>query len=115
MLLKLQRKYKDGWTAEQRSEADAKVKALSDATTIKTFVRRSGSSATARYKSVYGNESVPKGYDVDHIIDLQLGGADDIFNMNPLDMSVNRSLGVQIKNAIKNYPNGTVFGKLTIS
>lgn len=40
--------------------------------------------------------------------------ADDILNMNPLDMSVNRSLGVQIKNAIKDYPDGTVFGQFTI-
>ncbi|MBP3609651.1 MAG: hypothetical protein J6J42_04875 [Lachnospiraceae bacterium] len=53
-------------------------------------------------------------YDVDHTIDLQLGGADDIVNRNPLNMSVNRSLGVQIKNAIKDYPDGTVFGQSTI-
>lgn len=35
-------------------------------------------------------------------------------NMNPLDRSVNRSLGAQINNAIKKYPDGTVFGKFTI-
>ena len=51
---------------------------------------------------------------LDHTIDLQLGGADDILNMKPLDMSVNRSLGVQIKNAIKKYPDGTEFGKFKI-
>ena len=107
-------KYKDGWTAAQKAEADAKVKALSDATTVKTPANRGGTSASSRYKSAYGKSSVPSGYDVDHTIDLQLGGADDILNMNPLDMSVNRSLGVQIKNAIKDYPDGTVFGKFTI-
>lgn len=107
-------KYKDGWTATQKAEADAKVRALSDAETIKTSVNRSGTSAASRYKSAYGDASVPSGYDVDHTIDLQLGGADDILNMNPLDMSVNRSLGVQIKNAIKLYPDGTVFGQFTI-
>ena len=107
-------KYKDGWTAAQKAEADAKVKALSDATTEKTPANRGGTSASSRYKSAYGKSSVPSGYDVDHTIDLQLGGADDILNMNPLDMSVNRCLGVQIKNAIKDYPDGTVFGQFTI-
>ena len=102
-------KYKEGCTAEQKPEADAKVKALSDATTVKTPANRGGTSASSRYKSAYGKSSVPSGYDVDHTIDLQLGGADDILNMNPLDMSVNRSLGVQIKNAIKDYPDGTLF------
>lgn len=38
----------------------------------------------------------------------------DILNMKPLDMSVNRSLGAQIQNAIKSYPDGTVFGQFTI-
>jgi len=107
-------KYKSGWSGAQKSEADIKVKALSEATTIKTAAKRSGTSAAARYKSAYGTSSVPGGYDVDHTIDLQLGGADSILNMNPLDMSVNRSLGVQIKNAIKDYPIGTEFGKFTI-
>lgn len=57
---------------------------------------------------------MPQGKDVDHTIDLQLGGADDILNMNPLDMSVNRSLGKQIQNQIKDYPYGTDFDKFTI-
>lgn len=33
---------------------------------------------------------------VDHFIDLQMGGADGSLNMNPLDMSVNRSLGPRV-------------------
>ena len=44
--------------------------------------------------------------DVDHVIDLQLGGADDILNMNPLEMSVNRSLGAQIGNQIRGLEPG---------
>jgi hypothetical protein len=107
-------KYKDGWSVAQKAEADAKLKALTEANTVKTPATRSGTSASSRYKSSYGNDSVPRGYDVDHTIDLQLGGVDDILNMNPLDMSVNRSLGVQIKNAIKDYEVGTVFDKFTI-
>jgi hypothetical protein len=63
-------------------------------------------------KTIY--YSVPSGYDVDHVIDLQLGGADGILNMNPLDKSVNRSLGTQLSNEIKDYDIGTSFGKFTI-
>ena len=107
-------KYKEGWTDIQKAEADAKVKALSEATTVKTPAKRSGTSAASRYKSAYGKESIPSGYDIDHTIDLQLGGADEILNLNPLDMSVNRSLGTQIKNKIKDLPIGTVFGEFTI-
>lgn len=107
-------KYKDDWTAAQRAEADAKVKALSKAKTVKTNVNRKGTSASSRYKSAYGKDSIPKGYDIDHTIDLQLGGIDDIINMKPLDLSVNRSLGKQIQSIIEKYPDGTVFGKFTI-
>ena len=70
-------KYKDGWTAEQKAQADAKVQALSEAYTVKTEVKRKGTAATT-YKATNGANSVPSGYDVDHTIDLQLGGADDI-------------------------------------
>ena len=107
-------KYKDGWTDAQKLEADAKVKALTEAKTVKTKPTRSGTSASSRYKSAVGSDSVPKNYDVDHTIELQLGGADDILNMNPLDRSVNRSLGSQIRHQIKDYPYGTEFGVFKI-
>ncbi|SCY74938.1 HNH endonuclease [Butyrivibrio sp. INlla14] len=107
-------KYKEDWTPQQRAEADAKVKALSEAETVKTPVDRKGTSASAKYKSEYGDQSVPEGYDVDHTIDLQLSGPDNPENMNPLDKSVNRSLGSQIYHAIKEFVDGTVFGNSTI-
>ncbi|EPR10527.1 HNH endonuclease [Ruminiclostridium papyrosolvens] len=69
---------------------------------------------SSRYKKANGQDSVPKEKDVDHTVDLQLGGADDILNMNPLNSSVNRSLGSQIQNKIKNDPIGTKYGKYTI-
>lgn len=50
----------------------------------------------------------------DHIIDLQLGGNKSIDNLAPLSQSANRCLGVQIKNAIKKYPVGTVIGNFII-
>ena len=107
-------KYKKSWSDAQRAEADAKMKALSEAKTVKTSVKRGGTAASSRYKSAYGNKAIPKGYDIDHTIDLQLGGKDDIRNMNPLDKSVNRSLGVQIRNKIKDYPIGTEFDNFKI-
>ncbi len=107
-------KYKEGWTPEQKIYADQKVKALTEANTVKTNPKRSGS-ASKKYKNVYGDNSIPEKHDIDHTIDLQLGGIDDVTNMNPLDLSVNRSLGSQIYNQIKNYPIGTKFGKFTIS
>jgi hypothetical protein len=47
-------------------------------------------------------------------IDLQLGGADEIFNMKPLDFSVNRSLGSQIGWQIRGARPGTCVGSVRI-
>jgi filamentous hemagglutinin len=105
-------KYKDGWTAAQRAAADAKVAALNDADLVVTPVQRAGTSAASRYRSAGG--VVSRGADVDHTIDLQLGGADDILNMNPLDYSVNRSLGAQIANQIRGLEPGTRICSLSI-
>ncbi|GAB3933048.1 hypothetical protein GCM10029976_039840 [Kribbella albertanoniae] len=91
--------YKPGWSAAQRAAADAKVAALNNARLVVTKVERAGS-ASRRYKAA-GN-SVPDKHDVDHVIDLQLGGADNILNMNPLHLSVNRSLGKQIQLQLAN-------------
>lgn len=77
-----------------------------------TLVERSGTSAASRYK-VAGN-SVPTGADVDHVIDLQLGGADAITNMSPLNASVNRSLGAQIACQLSGMPVGTVIRSVSI-
>ena len=54
-------KYKESWTAAQKSEADAKIKALTEANTVKTPATRRGTSASSRYKSAYGKNSVPQG------------------------------------------------------
>lgn len=104
--------YKEEWTPEQRAQADAKCKALSDADTVKTDVagKRNGTK-TSRYRK---DNAIPSNQDVDHTIDLQLGGPDDAINMNGLDKSVNRSLGKQINNLIKDLPEGTVLGKFTM-
>lgn len=104
--------YKEEWTPEQRAQADAKCKALSDADTVKTDVagKRNGTK-TSRYRK---DNAIPSNQDVDHTIDLQLGDPDDAINMNGLDKSVNRSSGKQINNLIKDLPDGTVLGKFTM-
>lgn len=102
-------KYKEGWSATQRAAADTKVGALNDAASNGglrvTQVERSGTSAASRYRSAGG--TVPRGADVDHTIDLQIGGLDDIANMSPLDLSVNRSLGSQIMWQLRGVEPGT--------
>ncbi|OJH42805.1 hypothetical protein [Cystobacter ferrugineus] len=108
-------KYKEDWTPEQRAQADQKVEHLNniqDKRVVKN-PQRSATSASSKYKKE-GN-TVPKDHDVDHMHDLQLGGADEVLNMNPLDKSVNRSLGSQIHHQIKNLPEGTRVGKISIS
>ncbi|MFF4198307.1 polymorphic toxin-type HINT domain-containing protein [Nonomuraea sp. NPDC001831] len=106
-------KYKPGWDASQRAAADAKVAALNaDGNLTVTTVQRAGTSAASRYKKA-GN-SVSSGEDVDHTKDLQLGGADNVSNMNPLNFSVNRSLGAQIGNQLRGVPVGTHVCRVTI-
>ncbi|MBC6451700.1 RHS repeat-associated core domain-containing protein [Actinokineospora xionganensis] len=95
----LELKYKASWTDAQRAAADAKVAALNGTTMVVTKVKRDPKSAADRFKAA-GNE-IPDGADVDHKQDLQLGGADEVSNMWPLDLSVNRSLGPQIAQQIK--------------
>ncbi|MDE2595235.1 MAG: HNH endonuclease [Sphingomonadales bacterium] len=104
--------YKPGWSAAQRAEADLKVQMLTEGDTVVTQSTRSGTSAASRYRSA-GNQIAP-GNDIDHVIDLQLGGSDTVSNMLPLNSSVNRSLGAQIQHQIKNLPQGTVVNRVTI-
>ena len=106
-------KFKPDWTAEQRQAAIKKIKALTEAGTFKEMTPRKGS-ASKRFKGEHGDDSVPAKHDVDHIIELQLGGADDLCNMEPLCRSVNRSFGAQIKNLLKDLPEGAKINKFTI-
>ncbi|WP_406177937.1 ricin-type beta-trefoil lectin domain protein [Streptomyces sp. NBC_00996] len=98
----LELKYKKSWDEDQIAAADRKVAALNtagaDGKLVVTKVERSGSAADMWRRA--GNETV-EGSDIDHIIELQLGGADDVGNMIPLNSSVNRSIGSQISRQLK--------------
>lgn len=105
-------KRKDIWNEIQMSQATRKARDLSRAGTVKTKPGDRNGSASKKYKDEYGPDSVPDGYDVDHVIDLQLGGIDHVCNMRPLDASVNRSMGAQIHYLIKDLPEGTRIGNV---
>ena len=104
----LRLKYDPAWTAAQRKAADEKVKAIWEAgqrgELKKTLSQRDSTSASSRYKKAGG--SVPDGHDVDHTIELQLGGSDDLSNMKPLDIAVNRSIGRQIEAQLRDLDYG---------
>lgn len=106
-------KYKTTWSVAQKLEADQKVAALNAATLTKSPAMRGSRSAAAQWDGT--GASRPSGYDVDHIVDLQLGGLDDLGNMWLLNSSVNRSLGSQIAYQIKTLPIGSRIGNISIS
>lgn len=58
----------------------------------------------AQWEAVMG--PVPEGWEVDHIIDLQLGGADDLSNAQLVRKPVNRSSGARTGNALRGVPKG---------
>jgi hypothetical protein len=85
---------------------------VNDVTTVVTQADRKGTaSAVGRYRK---EAQIPAGSDIDHVIDLQLGGSKSFDNLGPLDASVNRSLGRQIQNEIKDLSIGTKVDRVTI-
>jgi RHS repeat-associated protein len=109
-------RYGEDWTPQMRAAADAKVAALNRAAETQGLVRtkpqRAGRNVD-RYRKA-GNEIDTSEFDVDHIVDLQLGGADDVSNMSALFRGVNRSLGPQIYHQIKDLPVGTRITRVLI-
>ena len=107
--VQLQLRYKEGWNPTQIAAADNKVAALNSAAEngdlSVTAVERGGTSASSMFRSAGGE--IPNGSDVDHVLDLQLGGANDISNLSPLDASVNRSLGAQVACQIRGLAAGS--------
>ncbi|MDI9590534.1 MAG: T7SS effector LXG polymorphic toxin [Acidobacteriota bacterium] len=105
-------KFKDGWTEAQRQEALAKCQALSEADTRYTTDLPERTYTRQRYINEGG--IVGPTQDMDHLIDLQLGGSDEFSNLHGLDRSVNRSLGSQIHNQLVNMQPGQRIGEVTI-
>jgi hypothetical protein len=106
----------NGWTKAQRQAADQKTRALARAGAQGNLrktksVRETG--ARAKYEKATGTK-IPKDQHIDHIVDLQVGGADDIANMKPLDQQVNQVLGGQISAFLKNLDYGTPITSVAI-
>jgi hypothetical protein len=108
----LRLRYMPGWSAEQKAAADLKVGILSFSTTTVSDVVRGGKSARSMF--VRENGPINRSYDIDHLVDFQLGGARKSSNLWPLDSSVNRSLGAQIHNQMRSLPPGTKINRVTI-
>ena len=108
----LRLRYMPEWTAEQLASANLKVGVLNLADTTVSQAVRGGKSA----RSMFAKENGPiaPSYDIDHLIDLQLGGSHILHNFWPLDSSVNRSLGAQIQKQIQGLPPGTKITGVTI-
>ena len=106
-------KRKDIWDEIQMSQATRKARDLSKGdtrVTPKGDIHRDPN-VTKDFRE-NNSEFIPAGYDVDHVIDLQLGGIDHVSNLRPLDASVNRSMGAQIHYLIKDLPPGTKIGNV---
>jgi 5-methylcytosine-specific restriction endonuclease McrA len=57
---------------------------------------------------------VPDGYDVDHIIQRQFGGVDDISNLQLKKSGLNRSEGSKAYHLNKQHPHGTKFKEVEL-
>ncbi|QNK82399.1 HNH endonuclease signature motif containing protein [Nakamurella sp. PAMC28650] len=110
-------KYKNSWSPAQRAAADTKARQLHDLALQgkleKTDPERL-SGLRSRFKKAFGDGAVTKDQDVDHIHELQLGGRDELGNVQALDRSVNRSVGSQIRHQIKDHVEGTRYGGVSI-
>ncbi|MAU81230.1 MAG: hypothetical protein CME34_05035 [Gordonia sp.] len=108
-------KYKDNWTPEQRAEMDRKVSAFNEKVKESGFSQQPGPfvrdpKVRTEFLDSLGLSRPPTGQHVDHVRDLQAGGADEVSNMQLLDGSVNTSFGSQLKHLMSEQPPGSVFG-----
>ncbi len=73
-----------------------------------------GTRSSARRIWEAENGPVPDGFDVDHIIQRQFGGPDDISNLQLKKSGLNRSEGPKAYHLNKQYPYGTKFNKVKL-
>ena len=100
-----------GWDEQQNAAADEKLRYLTEGITIKTIVENRKHNVREFFRRAAGLVSIDSNMDVDHKIDLQLGGTNELSNLWLLDKHINRSLGKQVELQIRKYPVGTKFGK----
>lgn len=99
------------WTPEQRSAAEVKVREYLQAAQRGELKKTRPSTASrsrplSEYKRAGG--TLNPGEDLDHVIDRELGGSDDLSNLRPLDTHVNRSLDKQVAAQIRHLDEGAL-------
>ena len=110
-------KLKSSWNKEQEAAAYNKVQTLNNDPDTKVTIKNNPVIRPSNLRSTFQRNGgvVKKGQDVDHIRDLQLNGTNAQSNLNGLDQSVNRSVGPQIYEQIKNVPDGTRVNHVSIN
>jgi hypothetical protein len=107
---------KPNWNDQQVSEVYEKAHIISNNPNTKKVGNPSdGRPSNLRSKFVKNGGVVTSTQDVDHNTDLQLNGTNSMDNLSGRDKSVNRSLGPQIFNQIKNLPDGTKINKVFVN
>lgn len=81
----------------------------------KTILREYRSNIMTQAKKQWGNDpqrvenirALLRNLDADHLHELQLGGLDQLSSLSLLDKQVNRSIGAQVQQQIKDLSVGT--------
>ncbi|MEM7110088.1 MAG: HNH endonuclease signature motif containing protein, partial [Bacteroidota bacterium] len=94
-------------------ELPAYKSAAKDGNLIKTSTKGMSSNARSTWEKAHGRK-IPSGFDVDHIIQKQFGGTDDLSNLQLKKSSLNRSEGVKAYHLNKQHPHGTKFKSVEI-
>jgi RHS repeat-associated protein len=109
--------YRADWSAFQRVEADTKVQFLNIQAAYGALYVTAAGNHPGDQRKIWFREyglRAPPGYDIDHMLDHQFGGANGIENLNILDRSVNRSIGKQLELRTRHLPIGTRIRSVTI-
>ncbi|WP_454114873.1 HNH endonuclease signature motif containing protein [Microbacterium lacticum] len=94
-------KMKKGWSQEQIDAMVTKINQVNERNPVVTRVLDDARNPSATSIWRGAGREFESGKDVDHILDLRLGGRNVLDNMQLLDRSVYRSFGAQIGNAIR--------------
>jgi hypothetical protein len=79
---------------------------------IKTATSGTATNSRKLFERLVG--PIPDGFDVDHIIQRQFSGGDDISNLQLKRSDLNQSQGSKAYQLNKHYPNGTKFKKVEL-
>jgi RHS repeat-associated protein len=100
-------KLKPTWTPEQVTEGYNKAQAISDNPDARIIRNPPPRQANLRKRFISQGGNINSTQDLDHTLDLQLGGTDAMSNLKGINTSVNRSFGPQINQQTRNMPDGT--------